>query len=273
MEPAAATWWSPCRFDVGEARRWRVGPSTWVAERRAYEWRIAHVTGDDPLEDAMEIATPVRNDGPFPGTGAHDATHRFAFAASPAGLVLHPRLADRDVVVRPADPLTVPAGESAVLFVSTPLWIAVSTVDPPHALFEAPCYRPSDTWFGPSTVDGELCYASRTTGRLELADVPVRPHRAITPVHIHNEAKDPLALERLKVPVAILPLLAGPRGLWTPRVSLTRAEGADRADVQVAPGPPSEAGAARRVAEPRRRPDGSSSLRSFGRWLGLGAAP
>ena len=273
MDSATSTWWSPCRFDVGEARRWRIGPSTWVAERRAHEWRIAHVTSDDPLDDQLEIAAPVRDVDPFSGIGPTGAARRFAFAASPAELALRPGLADRDVVVRPADPLTVPAGESAVLFVSTPLWIAVSTVDPPHALFEAACFQPSDTWFGPSTVDGELCYASRTTGRLDLADVPVRPHRAITPVHIRNQAKDPLALERLKVPVAILPLLSGPRGLWTPRVSLTRAEGADRADVQVAPEPPAEAGPVTRIAEPRRRPDASLSLRSFGRWLGLGATP
>lgn len=273
MDSASTTWWSPRRFDVGEARRWRVGPSTWIAERRAHEWRIVHATGDDPIEDALEIATPVRDADPIAEDSVRASARRFAFATSPPELVLRPRLADRDVVVRPADPLIVPAGESALLFVSTPLWIAVATVDPPHALFEAPCFQPSDTWFGPSTVDGELCYASRTTGRLDLADVPVRPHRAITPVRIRNEAKDPLPLERLKVPVAILPLLAGPRGLWTPRVSLTRAEGADRADVQVAPGPPSEAGAVTRIAEPRRRPDASLSLRSFGRWLGLGTAP
>ena len=276
MSPSPPSWWTPCRIAVGEARRWTIGPATVVAERRAREWRVTSWTGDDPLDGTLEIATRVE-----PAQAAQAAragapaaaTRRFAFDAAPASLALEPRLADRDVVVRPADPLTIPAGETTLLYVSTPLWFSVATAGPRHVLFEAPFFRPSDTWFGPSTVEGELCYASRTTGRLELAELPVRPHRAITPVRIRNRAKEPLALERLKLPVGILPLLAGPRGLWTPQIVLTSGEGADRADIEVRPGAPAEAGTAVPVAEPRRRPDATLSLRTFGRWLRLGAAP
>lgn len=244
-----------------------------TAERRAHEWRVTVATGDDPLEETLEVAARVD-----PGQALHVSaktatTRRFAFDSSPASLVLEPRLADRDVVVRPADPLTIPAGQTILMYVSTPLWFSAATEEPRHILFEAPFFRPSDTWFGPSTVEGELCYASRTTGRLDLGELPVRPHRAITPVQIRNRTKETLPLERLKLPVGILPLLAGPRGLWTPQIVLISNEGADRADIVVQPGAPSEAGSVVPVAEPRRRPDAALSLRTFGRWLRLGAAP
>ncbi|MDZ7706377.1 MAG: hypothetical protein U5J97_00530 [Trueperaceae bacterium] len=271
MSTSPPSWWSPCRIAVGEARRWTIGPASLTAERRAHEWRVTVATGDDPLEADLEVAEVV--DPAQPATaGATTSTRRFAFDASPASLALEPRLADRDVVVRPADPLTIPAGQTTLLYVSTPLWFSAATVDPRHTLFEAPFFRPSDTWFGPSTVEGELCYASRTTGRLDLSELPVRPHRAITPVRIRNRAKEPLPLERLKLPVGILPLLAGPRGLWTPQIVLTNSEGADRADIVVQPGAPSEAGSVVAIAQPRGRPDTALSLRTFGRWLRQGAA-
>jgi hypothetical protein len=269
MTSPPRAWWSPQRLSVGQACLWRIGPATIVAERRRHEWRVAHGTGEDPLDDTLVVAEAVApNAAP---TSADAVSLRFSFESSPAEVRLEPRLADRDMVIRPADPLTVPAGETTQLYVSTPLWFAVATVQPRHVLTEAACYRPSDTWFGPSPVEGELCYASRTTGRLELAEMPVRPHRAITPVRIRNRAKDALVLERIKVPVPLLPLMAGPRGLWTPRIVLTRTEGAERADVQIEPKAPEGSDAAERVAEPRRKPDASVSLRSFGRWLGLGA--
>ncbi|MEX2503116.1 MAG: hypothetical protein WD336_12130, partial [Trueperaceae bacterium] len=179
---------------------------------------------------------------------------------------------DRAVIVRPADPLTVPAGESVVLYVSTPLWLAIATHGPRHVLLEVPCYRPSDTWFGPSTREGDLAYASRTTARLDLADLPTRPHRAITPVQVTNRARDPLLIDRLRVPVEHLPLYGGARGLWTPRVRLVRGgEHNDQADVQIDDGPPPQAGRSERLAPPRRTSDAGLNLRSFGRWLGLGA--
>ncbi len=35
-----------------------------------------------------------------------------------------PRLADRSVVIKPIDPIYIPAGQRGTLYISTPLWIA-----------------------------------------------------------------------------------------------------------------------------------------------------
>ncbi len=262
-------WWVPVAFTTGQARRFRIGPATVIAERRPHEWRVHVASSDDPLDATLEIGVVVDPSDAGTATPTSDA-HRFAFRSPPPKLVLEPRLADRAVIVRPADPLTVPAGESVLLFVSTPLWTQVATAGPRHELIEAPCYRPSDTWFGPSTREGELAYASRTAARLELNELPARPHRAITPVRVANRSDAPLSLDRIRVPVEHLPLFGGPRGLWTSSVRLEHGGEYDgRAAVRVDRDPPSEAGRTTRLAEPRRSAESGLTLRSFGRWLGL----
>lgn len=259
---------------VGDIRRWRVGPLTLWAERRAHEWRLVHQSSADPVEEALEAGVPVPA-GDLPPEDAGATSMRYSFGRSPERIGLAPRLANRSVIARPSHPMTVPSGETAALYVSTPLWVALATEAPPHVLAELPCFRPSDTWFGPSTVEGELCYASRTAGRLELSELPIRPHRAVTPVRIRNRAREPLAIERLKVPVELLSLHATPRGLWTPCVTLVREDGAigggDLANLQIAKDPPSEAGRSRLVTLPRTRTEGALGLRAFSRLLGLGS--
>ncbi|MDZ7799752.1 MAG: hypothetical protein U5K81_03015 [Trueperaceae bacterium] len=261
----ARPWWEPCRFEIGEVRRWRIGPITVHAERHAREWRVWHQGGDDPLDDTLEVAAPEsRNEA---STRGEATAMRYAFAQAPPRVALEPRLADRPMIVRPAEGVVVAANESTQLYVSTPLWASVTTLDPRHALREMPCYRPSDTWFGPDTVDGELCYASRTTGRTDLEALPMRPHRAVTPIRIEESAGVPLPVERLKVPVDLLPLYATDRGLWTPRVTLVRGASGDVADVRIDKEPPRMAGNARRIAEPRRRSEGLLTLRTFSQLL------
>ena len=268
-------WWTPVAFAVGQARRFRIGPATVIAERRPHEWRVRFGSSDDPIDATLEVGVVIDARAAGESVSASEA-HRFAFRAPPPKLALEPRLADRAVIVRPADPLTVPAGESVLLFVSTPLWAQVVTAGPRHLLLEAPCYRPSDTWFGPSTREGELAYASRTTARLELNELPARPHRAITPVRVANRSDEPLQVDRLRVPVEHLPLFGGPRGLWTSAVRLEHGGEHDgRATIRVDYDPPSEAGRTTRLSEPRRTAESGLTLRTFGRWLGLagGGAP
>jgi hypothetical protein len=163
-----------------------------------------------------------------------------------------PALADRAVVIRPDKPLYVPAGEEVTLYISTPLWMCIEVGEPAHLLQEIPSYRSSDTWFGASTLDGELCYASRTTARLLLEDVPPRFHRALTPILIHNEAEDALLLERIRLPVQHLSLFQAANDfLWTERVTLDREKSGEQAALHLGAGAPPEAAQARLIRPPR----------------------
>jgi hypothetical protein len=253
--PRDPRWWGAVTLGAGEVARWRAGPSTVEAARRASDWRVWHTTEPDAY--AVE-AERVRRVGDAVPEGA--PTLRFSFAEAPDTITVRPALADRPVVVRPESSLTVPPGERVVLYVSSPVWMALKlevrrprrrrSGGAPQAvvLAELPTFRPSDTWYGPSTRVGELCYAVRTAARLELGELPLRPHRAVTPVTVDNQAATPLELARVSVPMPYLALHVDRAGrLWSDGVLFTREPDEDTT-VRVAPYVPQ---GGERLAEPR----------------------
>lgn len=263
--PATDTvWWGECRLGIGEMGRWRIGPLELTLARLPTEWRIAWRAGNDPLTTApatVERPLPVRE----PETGMTVA--RFSFRKSPDQLRLVPALADRSVVVRGVTPFFVPPDETASLFVSTPLWIQVYAPRTAAPLIDIPTHRPSDTWFGANTREGELCYASATLARPVLDDLPVRPHRAVTPVLIKNQDVKALGLERINLPVKALPLLAADGGhLWTRGVILERhKDGVMGAIRFTGTGVPATA---RHVAAARAAPPGTIIMQAWSRLFG-----
>jgi hypothetical protein len=124
--------------------------------------------------------------------------------------------------------------------------------------------RLSDTWFGPSTREGELCYAARTHARNHLEQVPRRPHRAVTPVKVRNEAATLLPIEKLSLPVPMLSVYGDPQGgLWSEEVHLTRAADSDMASLRVVPGRPTFVTTADRLSGPRTEPGRGGLVRAF----------
>ena len=201
-----------------------------------------------------------------------DFQERHVISGSSGHLALQPVLADRNVVIRPRQPIYLLAGQQVTLYLSTPIWLRVEVGEPATLLREVPVTRLSDTWFGPSTREGELCYAGRTHGRHEADDVPKRPHRAITPLHIHNKASTPLPLEKFSLPVPMLSLYGGEDGsLWTQRLSLTRQDQSDLAAVRIDPKPPAPELKLTLLSKPRQDPGRSGLIRAFS--LLFGAAP
>lgn len=249
--------WAPRTLAEGETGRWRLGPLTLWVQRRHREWRVVREQGDDPLDPTVQVEVPTA--APFPDDD--ETFERFASHHEDNVLSLAPRLADRNVIARPDRPLHLLAGARVELYVSTPIWVAV------HAhgttLRECPTYRPPDTWFGATTTRGEVCYASRTAARLELAEVPLRPSRAVTAVTMYNGSYDPLRVERFAIPVHTLELFVDPGGaFWTQSVTLER-ESRGTARLLLATGPPKPAGPARRVEGARRAPAAAGLSRAL----------
>lgn len=262
-----AVWWGQVEFTLGQVRRWQLGPSTFWVERQEFEWRLHQLERAASAESEAEVARPSSVDEIDP-----DATlDRFAIGSGGMTLSITPQLADRPVIVRPETPLYVPSGEDITLYISSPLWLKLEVGPPTRLLVDRPTLRPSDTWFGASTLVGELCYASRTAGRLRLSELPRRPHRAVTPVRIRNQAKDPLLLERVKVPVQYLTLYRSKPGwLWTQTATLIREQDGDLAALQLGRRAPAEAVGAQRVSVPRQQAEGHLALRAFSRLFGSG---
>ncbi len=266
MEPSEPTnetepWWGTFSLDENTGGRWEVGPSTVWLYRKTHEWRVLHrPTADpqatDPMANRSNATVPVPGadmSEVFDSANDDLQISRYSFRQTSGRVVLQPALADRPVVSRPEHPLYVPPGESVTLYLSTAVWIRVELAESGSLLQELPSYRMSDTWFGASTVDGELCYATRTAGRLQLENLPRRFHRAVTPLRIKNTGTDALALERVQLPVEYLALYTTPtHRLWSQAVTMTRSEGHQGAGVQIRNGPPPDAKGAELLQEPRK---------------------
>ncbi len=238
----------------------QLGPlSVWLTHL-AKEWRIAIANGrasndSDDGEDTGCSLEPVEIDS----EPAEAKAHRFLTGEESSRIRIEPRLADRPVVARPESPLVIPPGDRADIFVSSPLWVYLALSEPSRELLEIPTTRPSDTWIGQDTRNGQVAYATRTTARLTPENLPFSPYRAVTRISIRNFDSSALTVERLSIPAPNLALYVDSRGVfWTPSITAIRdSSGADEAP-QIDSLLHGEESEAQRVAEPRST--GSSNV-------------
>ncbi len=261
----AEVWWRDLELAPGRAAAWRIGPLSLTILRNPAEWRLAY--GWTPRGRAgSEVSGPrwrVTTDAEMPE--AADNLERHVLRQTSGRVHVLPALADRPVVTSPRLPLFVLPDQEVVLYVGSPLWAVVEVDDPPRRLRELPIRRPSDTWFGPSTLEGELCYATSTRAGLRVEDLPFFSRRAVTPVRIRNLTETPLEVERLKLPVPYLSLYATPQGqLWTQAVTMTRSEEGHMANLAFGDEAPSQAGRAGLIAAPREESQRGVLFRAFG---------
>lgn len=237
-------WWGEFEIPRESWRRWRVGPlSLWVLGLDD-EWRLAYE------EEAAEAAAEADRPSSEPPESA--TVERIAAARLGGRLIVTPALGDRSIVTRPETSFRLAAGGAVDLYVGTSVWLRLESAEPRHLLLDVPTRRPSDSWFGPSTTEGELCYAGRTSARLRRHNLPLSPHHAVTRVRLTNRASDPLQLERLNLPVPNLALFADAEArLWTQALSVERDADGKLAKVRIEDRPPAEAEAAERLSEPR----------------------
>lgn len=240
--------WGTFELEEGAVGRWLIGPLTLFVRRAAQEWELATHRAPHPLLDHRLAEVPTEE----PEIPDHFERQRFGVHRTEPSLTLRPALADRAVVVHPEVPLRIPAGEQVTLYISTPLWVQILEAGEPHPLADFPTFRPSNTWFGPNTVDGTLCYASRVPIRHDSDLSKPRLPRANTALRIGNLSESPLLLERMRIPTLRLPLYRVASGaFWTPRVSIERRDDDDEVAVRVDPRPDDGLGEATRIAPPR----------------------
>ncbi|MFU8831544.1 MAG: hypothetical protein ACNA7J_05235 [Wenzhouxiangella sp.] len=250
-------WWTPRDVPVGHSLHGSMG---------ALELSLGHDTDEWLLDCA-----PVAEEEIRPGANLKVAkglpeavAERFVHAGQSDRVHLSPMLADRPVVIRPRQPIFLLSQQTVTLYLSTPIWLKIQVGEPAVLLKEFPAQPLSDTWFGPSTREGELCYAGRTHARHNPSELPRRPHRAITPLTILNKASTPLPLEKFSLPVPMLALYGDVDGmLWTQAVTLTREGQTDLASVQIDSRPPDAAKGLTRLAPPRQEPGRSGLVRAF----------
>lgn len=210
-------WWGSQSFEPGQGRHWHMAGMDLSIIRQVREWQLQiHRTATQSEDNHSWHRDDRLPDSPL------GELRRYVFRQTSAELKLLPRLADRSVVIRPVMPLFVPPGQDITFYVSTPIWLSCHVEGQDTPLLDIPVVRPADTWFGPDTVKGEICYATQVTGRLELNQLTPRAFRAVTPVQISNLGNDLMPVERINLPVPFLPVYAAESGrLWTPTLHVT----------------------------------------------------
>lgn len=211
-------WWGPQDFKLGQTHTWRLGSLYVRITRNLSEWQLEYHRPHHQSEfiqdwEVLDVDTAFSQPC---------VLQRFLFAHTHNNLSLYPRLADRSIIVKPINPIFIPAGHQGTLFVSTPLWLAGLLEDSHTPLFDLPINRPKDSWFGPDTLRGELCYATPVEGRTDLNQLIPRAFRAITPVHFHNASNTVMKMDRMNIPVTALPLFydAETGRIWTSQIDV-----------------------------------------------------
>lgn len=239
-------WWGDFEFKSYDRRYWRLGPLSFWVTRKTHEWQVAHRWSDNPLDDTVELTD---------NTEVPDELELRRYLFSSGGRVLRvvPRVPDRPVVTRPEMPVIIPGGEQATLYMASPLWVELWAGDPLKIFCTLPVWRASSTWFGEDTLEGTLCYATRTRARLEPTTMRRGP-RITTAVFVSNEHDDPLRVERLALPLPQMSVFRGSDGrLWTEAATVAY-DPAVKAPAKIDHTPPHEAGATVRISGPRQDP-------------------
>lgn len=256
-------WWRIVSVPENRTASIQIGPlQVWIARTRL-EWNITRHRSSEEEEDATFVYHEVAPNEPPDGA----ERQRFPFRETSPQLHLKPALADLPLVVRPEVELFLPSGEEARLFVTTPLWLMLAVGPKAIPLADIPLRRSSETWFGSSTREGEVCYASRSRAKLFLSEVQSTNLRAITAVHVRNRASGSFAINRIKVPAPQLSLHEADGRLWTETLSIARTDDDGTVTFEIGSAPPPEVRQARRIGGPRKLADRRDLLQSMGAFL------
>lgn len=214
---AMENWWGNKQLKIHDQVEHSIGPLWLSLQRQRHEIILSYYRDPDWDESYLEQKLPIRS---LPEL---TTTERYVLHKDDQEITLLPSLADRPVVARPATPFIVPANEYGVIFVSTPIWVTLYTTRENICLAEIPVIRLSDTWFGENTREGQICYDSRTSARMDTEDLPLYSHRAVTPVKIVNDSETHLLLERINLPIPYLHLYHTSDGFFcTQQIVMTR---------------------------------------------------
>lgn len=220
-------WWGEFSLAPQETKCWNVGGRAFLIKRKVSEWNTWNI--ESSTEEDVDIFV---SDGSNITLNSNMVTGRFLEKNTSNSIKVSPLLADRTMIARPASELSILAGEKIQLFISSPIWFCAQTLPSGKCLVDLPFWRPSDSWFGSSTIDGQLCYAKYTSAKTNLDELDFHPHRATTAITVFNSHNKALVINRINVPVNYLSLYSDNKNqLWTSRISI-KIEG-DSADVEL----------------------------------------
>ncbi|MFT6351413.1 MAG: hypothetical protein ACJAZ4_000674 [Neptuniibacter pectenicola] len=163
------------------------------------------------------------------------------------------QLADKPYQVNADRPIKLGPKGRAVLYVSTSLWVQLKTVDTQKVMTEYPAIVPRMSWVGSTTIEGALCYSTKTAAPSELSQVSRKVHRAITALEIVNDSNhSPLTIQRLSLPLNMLSLFySESAGYWTESVRFRMDASTGETVIVTSQKPPDELGDCTKISTAR----------------------
>ena len=257
-------WWGGFEFSEQEIKCWQIGERRIAIQRGAQEWTIWNQETPTEINDVVEV-NELKNSDSL--AGVH--FERFLERKTNSKLFIEPSLADQAMIVRPSKPITVMPGEEAKLYVSTPIWMTISMNQNAEPMYDVPFWRPSDSWFGPNTISGDVCYAKYTDAKLLKEHLEVRSHRASTLVTVLNEQEEKLLIQRLNLPVPLLKVYVNKqKEFWTDQVSILQRIEHSKPTSTVSHSPPDDVHNMEQVSESREMSNKSSLMSSIKNLIG-----
>lgn len=227
------SFWGRHRLQPEGRARFAIGPLILWVERSKDSWQISGSLAEDRTSPRLELTYP----GKEVDFDNESISFRRCLMTGPMEdeIELRPAMADRLLVAFAEDELHVLPGAQAVVYISSPLWLQIWGGE--RLLFEQAVVRPTDTWFGSSTRQGELAYGVRTPFTTTPEEQVPLPFRAISRVEVDNKAEDELVLRRMALPAVNLSLYFDPHqpdfGIWTEDVRLERRRDSESSDVKI----------------------------------------
>lgn len=262
--PQDGRWDQPYSLESGQTQYHELGQVRLWVTLLDKEWQVRSqylLDQPEPVRWAASVSHVV--------PGQEVPLQRFVRTDGNHTVRYRPALASLPTVIRPYQPLTIPADGECTIYVGTQVWVQVCAGDLATVLAEIPLSEPSLTWVGPSTMEGELCYTAPSYGRMVLEAVPKRPWRAITPVRVCNRRPEPLLLERFSLPTPLLALYRNDRDqLWTPRVTVVCETEMKSARLKIDSSLVAEAGECQLMTPAREKSNGGGLTRAFDRMFG-----
>ena len=208
-------WWGSFPLAENAFISWHVGDRAIAIQRLSNEYRVWDVqtavdTRTNPTVDVKNADSLLAftNNNPNLNSLTEVDSQRFLTQHTKLSLNVKPMMPDRAVVIKPKIPISILPKESISLYAHIPLWGAFLHVESDEnsekTIIDIPIARPSDSWFGSSTMEGELCYAIDSDAYTNQHTIEHSLMFAVTQIEIDNQSDSPLLVRRIKVPTTNL---------------------------------------------------------------------
>ena len=256
--------WNQHQLANNTIGHWKIGPLEFWIKRYDNEWRIYHRSLENPSLKDITIQLPAIDTQP-----SNIEVQRFGVHETCDQLTFQPVLANRPIVVRPEKPFHLPSKEEVSIYVSHSVWLKISFGLKNTPLITLPIYRPSDTWFGSNTIDGELCYSARSKAKIRFNDLEIFPYRAVTKIQLQNKSNSDVFLERIKVPLPSLSLYLSEKQIhFTDSMIYTRQPESKEISITFNPPPQDTAGKCLLIHKPHVRYEQNFVTKAINHLLG-----